>query len=53
MALPLFKALLLARAGWKRIPKEQRRRMMKTAAKQARTHGPKVAKAIRQVRKAR
>jgi TRAP-type C4-dicarboxylate transport system substrate-binding protein len=48
---------LKARRGWKRLPPEQRKRIAKAAGKQARKHGPIVAKrvgtALKQVRKAR
>jgi chlorite dismutase len=48
---------LKMRRGWARIPPEQRRKIMKTAGKQARKHGPTVAKnlreAVKKVRKAR
>jgi hypothetical protein len=46
-----------AQRGWKRIPPEQRRKMIEGAGKQARKHGPVVAKrvgtAVRNIRKAR
>jgi hypothetical protein len=46
-----------AQRGWKRIPPEQRRKMVERAGKQARKHGPVVAKrvgtAVRNLRKAR
>ena len=46
-----------ARRGWQRIPPEQRRKLMANAGKQARKHGPVVAKRIgtvvQQVRKGR
>jgi hypothetical protein len=46
-----------ARRGWKRIPPEQRRKLMVGAGKQARKHGPVVAKrigsAVQRARKAR
>jgi hypothetical protein len=55
-----FKILALAyktHRGWRRIPPEQRRRMIEGAAKQARKHGPVVAKrvgtALQGVRKTR
>jgi hypothetical protein len=56
MATWKFVALALkAQRGWKRIPPEQRRQIMENAAKQARRHGPIVAKRAaeiaRQVRK--
>ena len=35
-----------ARRGWKRIPPEQRRKLIVSAGKQARKHGPVVAKRI-------
>jgi hypothetical protein len=53
----MWKLLFLARRGWKMIPREQRRKMRKTALKQARKHGPTVAKAarkaVKQARQAR
>lgn len=46
-----------ARRGWQRIPPAQRKKMVKNAQKQARKHGPVVAKrigaAVRQARKSR
>jgi hypothetical protein len=46
-----------ARRGWKRIPPEQRRKLIEGAGKQARKHGPALAKrvgeAVQQVRKSR
>ena len=46
-----------AQRGWKRIPPEQRRKLIAGAGKQARKHGPVVAKrvgeAVQRVRKAR
>ena len=56
MATWKFVALALkAQRGWKRIPPEQRRQIIEDAAKQARKHGPVVAKRAveiaRQVRK--
>ena len=58
MATWKFVALALkAQRGWKRIPPEQRRQIIENAAKQARKHGPIVAKRAaeiaRQVRKDR
>jgi acyl-CoA reductase-like NAD-dependent aldehyde dehydrogenase len=45
MATWKFVALALkAQRGWKRIPPEQRRQIIEGAAKQARKHGPIVAK---------
>lgn len=44
-----------ARRGWKRIPPEQRRRLLENAQRSVRTHGPVVARrvgtAVRQARK--
>jgi acyl-CoA reductase-like NAD-dependent aldehyde dehydrogenase len=44
-----------ARRGWQRIPPAQRKKIVKHAGKQARKHGPVVAKrigaAVRQARK--
>jgi hypothetical protein len=52
-----WKLMLLARAGWKRLPPDQRRKLLSEAGKQARKHGPAVAKAagtvVRNARKAR
>ncbi len=52
----MWKLLFLARRGWKLIPREQRRKVLRTARSTARKHGPSVAKAagraIRQARKA-
>jgi hypothetical protein len=46
-----------ARRGWKRIPPEQRRKLIEGAGKRAREHGPalakRVGKAVQQVRKSR
>jgi acyl-CoA reductase-like NAD-dependent aldehyde dehydrogenase len=46
-----------ARRGWQRIPPEQRRKMLASAGKQARKHGPVIAKrvgdALQQARKPR
>ncbi len=56
----MWKLLFLARRGWKLIPREQRRKLRKTAVTTARKHGPTVARGVRtavkqarQVRKAR
>jgi hypothetical protein len=53
-----WKLLLVAakaRHGWKRIPPEQRRKLVKSAQKTVRRHGPVVARrvgaAVRQARK--
>ena len=35
-----------AHRGWKRIPPAQRRKLLETAGKRARKHGPVVAKQI-------
>jgi len=52
-----IKLLLLARQGWKRLPPEQRRRVLMGAAKTARKHGPTLAKhahtAVKAARKPR
>jgi acyl-CoA reductase-like NAD-dependent aldehyde dehydrogenase len=55
MASWKFVALALkAQRGWKRIPPDQRRQIMEKAAKQARRHGPVVAKrAVEIARQAR
>lgn len=46
-----------ARRGWKRIPPEQRKKLIAGAGKQARKHGPVIAKrigsAVQQARKGR
>lgn len=51
-----WKLLVLARKGWKRIPPEQRRRVVKSAGNVARKHGPTVARrvgtVVKNVRKA-
>jgi hypothetical protein len=58
--MALFKLIFVAnraRRGWKRIPPEQRRRIMETAGRSVKKHGPVVARRIgtawRQARKAR
>lgn len=58
--MPVWKLILVAnraRRGWKRIPPEQRRRIVETAGRGARTHGPVVARrigtAVQKARKAR
>jgi hypothetical protein len=52
-----LKLLLLARSGWKRLPPDQRRKLLVQAGKHARKHGPNVAKAagtvVRNARKAK
>ena len=51
----MWKLLFMARRGWKLIPREQRRRVLRTAGSTARRHGPRVARvagnAIKQRRK--
>ena len=37
-----------ARRGWKRIPPEQRRRLVNAAQTTARKHGPVIAKTVRE-----
>ena len=37
-----------ARRGWKRIPPEQRRRLLDAAQTSARKHGPLIAKTVRE-----
>jgi hypothetical protein len=37
-----------ARSGWKRIPPEQRRKLVNAAQTTARKQGPVIAKAVRQ-----
>jgi len=37
-----------ARRGWKRIPPEQRRRLMNAAQTTARKHGPVIARSVRE-----
>ncbi len=47
--MPYWRMLALAykaRRGWKRIPPEQRRKMLQAAGKHARKHGPVIAKRI-------
>ena len=58
--MPYFKVLALAykaQRGWKRIPPEQRKKMIEGAGTHARKHGPVLAKrigtALQQARKAR
>ncbi|TMJ92882.1 MAG: chlorite dismutase family protein [Actinobacteria bacterium] len=49
-----FKLLTLAfklRRGWARIPPAQRRRLLKQAGKQARKHGPTVARGLNKAAK--
>jgi hypothetical protein len=58
--MPLLKLILVAsraRRGWKRIPPEQRRRIVETAGRSVKKHGPVVARRLgtawRQARKSR
>jgi acyl-CoA reductase-like NAD-dependent aldehyde dehydrogenase len=37
-----------ARRGWKRIPPEQRRRLLDAAQTSARKHGPVIARTVRE-----
>jgi hypothetical protein len=43
----MWKLLFLARRAYKMIPREQRRKLRRTAVTTARTHGPKIAKQVR------
>ena len=45
----MWKLLFLARRGWKMVPREQRRKVRKTALRTARKHGPALAKQVRTV----
>jgi hypothetical protein len=47
----MWKLLFLARRGWKMVPREQRRKIRKTALTTVRRHGPTVAKQVRTVMK--
>jgi hypothetical protein len=53
----VWKLLFLARRGWRMIPREQRRKLRRTAFRTARKHGPAVARqvrsAVKQARQAR
>ena len=52
MATWKFVALALkAQRGWKRIPPDQRRQIIENATKQARKHGPLVAKRAAEIAK--
>ena len=55
--LSYWKLALLARSGWKRLPPEQRRKLLAEAGRQAKKHGPTVARAagtaVKNVRKPR
>jgi hypothetical protein len=49
--MPAFKVLLVAmkaQQGWKRIPPEQRRAIVQAAQRQARKHGPAVARTVKE-----
>jgi len=49
--MPAFKVLLVAmkaQQGWKRIPPEQRRALLKAAQASARKHGPAVARTVKE-----
>jgi acyl-CoA reductase-like NAD-dependent aldehyde dehydrogenase len=49
--MPGFKILLVAmkaQRGWKRIPPAQRRAILEAAQKQAKKHGPAVARTVKQ-----
>lgn len=48
-----FAAAMKAKRAWSRIPPEQRKKIMETAAVQIRTHGPVVAKKISDTAKAK
>jgi hypothetical protein len=52
-----WKLVLLARSGWKRLPPDQRRKLLMEAGKHAKKHGPTVARAagtvVRNARKAK
>ena len=41
-----FAAAMKAKRAWNRIPPEQRKKLMETAAVQVRTHGPVVARKL-------
>jgi hypothetical protein len=43
----MWKLLFVARRGWKMIPREQRRALRRNAIRNARKHGPVVAKVMR------
>jgi TRAP-type C4-dicarboxylate transport system substrate-binding protein len=49
--MPAFKLLLVAMKAqrtWKRIPPAQRRAILEAAQKQAKKHGPAVARTVKQ-----
>ena len=53
MALPALRLLWLARKGWKRLPPEQRRRLIQGARKRGPDVAKQVGRAIKQARKGR
>jgi hypothetical protein len=44
----LLLVAMKARRGWNRIPPDQRRKLIASAGKQVRKHGPTVAKQVRE-----
>jgi hypothetical protein len=49
--MPAFKVLIVAmkaQQGWKRIPPEQRRAIVQAAQRQAKKHGPAVARTVKE-----
>jgi acyl-CoA reductase-like NAD-dependent aldehyde dehydrogenase len=46
-ALKILFVAMKAQQGWKRIPPEQRRRILETAQSSARKHGPMVARTVK------
>jgi hypothetical protein len=49
--VPAFKVLIVAmkaQQGWKRIPPEQRRAIVQAAQRQAKKHGPAVARTVKE-----
>jgi acyl-CoA reductase-like NAD-dependent aldehyde dehydrogenase len=49
--MPAFKVLFVAykaQQGWKRIPPEQRRALLQAAQRQAKKHGPLVARTVKE-----
>jgi acyl-CoA reductase-like NAD-dependent aldehyde dehydrogenase len=49
--MPAFKVLIVAmkaQQGWKRIPPEQRRAIIQVAQRQAKKHGPAVARTVKE-----
>ena len=45
-AIKLLLVAVKARRGWKRIPPERRRKLMQSAQKTVRKHGPVVARRV-------